>query len=59
MAKGNLLDDITKMTVKDLDIKYDAIPDGIVESPVGVLFKRLLPNLVFFLKHLEGAMETS
>jgi len=59
MAKGNLLDDVTKMTVKDLDIKYDAIPDGIVESPVGVLFKRLLPNLVFFLKHLEGAMETS
>jgi len=58
LAKSpNLLDDITKVTAPDLTIDYSSIPDGI-DSSFGI-FKKLAPNLVFFLKHLEGAIEAT
>ena len=50
-------DDITKVTAPDLTIDYSSIPDGI-DSSFGI-FKKLAPNLVFFLKHLEGAIEAT
>lgn len=59
LAKSpTLLDDITKASAPDLSIDYASIPDGIDASPVGGIFKKLAPNLVFFLKHLEGAISS-
>jgi hypothetical protein len=58
LAKNsNLLDEITKVAVAPIAIDYASIPDGIGQSPVGGIFTKLIPNLVFFLKHLEGAIE--
>jgi len=63
MAKSpTLLADIAAVAIPDLVYEKaakDSIPDGIEASPVGGIFKRLVPNLVFFLKHLEGAIEAS